>query len=90
MQIKNQLPKLLTGTLLAGAFLASPNTAGAFAFRDLGTGSELRADLTCGAKTDSAKSKDHKCGAKKDSTKIKGKDGKCGQGKCGGAKPGKH
>jgi uncharacterized low-complexity protein len=90
---------LVAGSLIAGALfgLQGATNAASLHYKVLGSGADVRTELmgsgahmslegTCGAgKTDTTKSKDHKCAAKKDSKgKAKGKDGKCGQGKCGG------
>lgn len=86
---------LIAGALFG---LQGTTNAASLHFTALGSGADVRTELlgsdsrlslegTCGAgKSDTTKSKDHKCAAKKDSTgkaKGKGKDGKCGQGKCG-------
>jgi uncharacterized low-complexity protein len=80
---------ILTSSVIAGTLfgISSLKTSAStlFDYSSLGTGSEIRMDLLeddysanayemkCGSSTDSTKTKDHKCG----------KDGKCGEGKCG-------
>lgn len=87
----NKKKVLLTGSLLAGALLATANlnanAADLFRFNDLGTGESVRARLMDG--NSDARSLELNCGAKKDSAGVKkGKDGKCGEGKCGEGKCG--
>ena len=83
------LGALITGTLMAGAVFGT-STASAnelFSYDDLGSGSELRADLLDASNT-GFKSPEAKCGeAKADAkTESKSADHKCGEGKCGEAK----
>jgi uncharacterized low-complexity protein len=87
----NKKKVLLTGSLLAGALLATANlnanAADLFRFTDLGSGESVRARLMDG--NSDARSLELNCGAKKDSAGVKkGKDGKCGEGKCGEGKCG--
>jgi uncharacterized low-complexity protein len=89
--MENKKKVLLTGSLLAGALLATANlnanAADLFRFKDLGTGESVRARLMDG--NSDARSLELNCGAKKDSAGVKkGKDGKCGEGKCGEGKCG--
>lgn len=89
--MENKKKVLLTGSLLAGALLATANlnanAADLFRFKDLGTGESVRSRLLDG-NTDT-RSLELNCGAKKDSAGVKkGKDGKCGEGKCGEGKCG--
>jgi uncharacterized low-complexity protein len=89
--MENKKKVLLTGSLLAGALLATANLnanpADLFRFKDLGTGESVRARLMDG--NSDARSLELNCGAKKDSAGVKkGKDGKCGEGKCGEGKCG--
>jgi len=82
---------ILKGALVAGALIAvsglTANAASLFSYSNLGSGEEIRASLL-NTPSATAKTLDLKCGAKAktDSTK-KGKDGKCGEGKCGEKKP---
>lgn len=96
------LGALITGTIMAGALMGS-TTATAnemFNFHDLGSGSELRADLLDASNT-GFKSPEAKCGEAKAEAKSDAKpeakaeskaadhkcgEGKCGEGKCGEAK----
>jgi uncharacterized low-complexity protein len=79
---------ILAGSLLTGAIIAvssfSANAAGMFNYNNLGTGHEVRTNLL--RRENSSKNFELKCGekGKTDSTMAKkGKDGKCGEGKCG-------
>ena len=87
----NKKKVLLTGSLLAGALLATANlnanAADLLRFKDQGTGESVRARLMDAGSA--ARSLELNCGAKKDSAGVKkGKDGKCGEGKCGEGKCG--
>ena len=87
----NKKKVLFTGSLLAGALLATANlnanAADLLRFKDLGTGESVRARLMDNGSN--ARSLELNCGAKKDSAGVKkGKDGKCGEGKCGEGKCG--
>jgi uncharacterized low-complexity protein len=89
--MENKKKVLLTGSLLAGALLATANlnanAADLLRFKDLGTGESVRARLMDAGSA--ARSLELNCGAKKDSAGVKkGKDGKCGEGKCGEGKCG--
>jgi uncharacterized low-complexity protein len=89
--MENKKKVRLTGSLLAGALLATANlnanAADLFRFDNLGAGETVRARLMDG--NTNARSLELACGEKKDSTKMKkGKDGKCGEGKCGDKKKG--
>ena len=79
------LGALITGTLMAGAVLSSSsaNANELFSYDDLGSGSELRADLLDASNT-GFKSPEAKCGKAK--AESKASDHKCGEGKCGEAK----
>jgi len=77
---------LLSGSLIAGVLLASTSLnaepARAFRFEELGSGDHVRTELLS-----RNASLELKCS--KDSTMAKkGKDGKCGEGKCSGKKKG--
>jgi uncharacterized low-complexity protein len=85
----NKKKALLTGSLIAGALMATvnlnANAADLFRFNNLGTGESVRARLMDG--NSHARSLELACGEKKDSAGVKkGKDGKCGEGKCGDKK----
>lgn len=89
--MENKKKVLLTGSLLAGALLATANlnanATDLLRFKDLGTGESVRARLMDAGSA--ARSLELNCGAKKDSAGVKkGKDGKCGEGKCGEGKCG--
>jgi uncharacterized low-complexity protein len=89
--MENKKKVLLTGSLLAGALLATvnlqANAADLFRFNNLGTGEAVRTRLLDGASH--ARTLELACGEKKDSASMKkGKDGKCGEGKCGEGKCG--
>lgn len=89
--MENKKKVLFTGSLLAGALLATvslnANAADLFRFNNLGTGEAVRARLMDG--NTNARSLELACGEKKDSASMKkGKDGKCGEGKCGDKKKG--
>jgi len=90
--MENKKKALLTGSLLAGALMATASLqAGAgtdlFRFDNLGTGEAVRSRLLEGHRH--ASSLELNCGEKKDSTSMKkGKEGKCGEGKCGEGKCG--
>lgn len=81
---------LIGGALLAGALVAAgglnANASGLFNYNSLGTGEVIRARLT--GNFDAGKTLELKCGekSKSDTTSKKGKDGKCGEGKCGNNK----
>lgn len=82
---------ILKGSLVAGAIVAvsgfSANTAKAFSFERLGTGNDVRASLL--ERTHASGTLELACGGKQgktDTVAKKGKDGKCGEGKCGGDK----
>lgn len=76
-------------TLVAGALIAiaglTANASGLISFNKLGSGEEVRARLL---ENKNSKAMELACGGKSktDTTAKKGKDGKCGEGKCGGAK----
>lgn len=80
---------ILTSTIIAGAIIAvsglNANANGLFRYNHLGSAEEVRTTLL--NKTSGGNSLELSCGAKSksDSTK-KGKDGKCGEGKCGATK----
>lgn len=80
---------IIKGSLVASAMLAVSSfsaNASIFRFNSLGSGEEVRTILS--GSNHSAKNLDLKCGekGKSDSTAMKGKDGKCGEGKCGDKK----
>ncbi|MDE3234474.1 MAG: hypothetical protein KGO81_00870 [Bacteroidota bacterium] len=81
--------KIIGRSILAATVLAvsgfTANAASLFNYNNMGTGEEVRTSLL---NTNSSKSFELKCGgkAKADTTAKKGKDGKCGEGKCGGSK----
>ena len=82
---------ILASSLIAGAIIAvssfSASAAGMFNYNNLGTGEAVRANLL--NRIDGGKNFELKCGkkGKTDSTMSKkGKDGKCGEGKCGDKK----
>ncbi|HAQ70622.1 hypothetical protein N9545_03050 [Salibacteraceae bacterium] len=86
------LGALITGTLMAGALLGTSNANELFSYSDLGSGSELRADLLDASNT-GFKSPEGKCGEAKADEKSESKaddskaaEHKCGEGKCGEAK----
>ena len=88
------LGALITGTLMAGALLGTSNANAneLFSYSDLGSGSELRADLLDASNT-GFKSPEGKCGEAKADEKSestaddsKAAEHKCGEGKCGEAK----
>lgn len=86
MEKRNVLGKtsVVAGALIAIAGLTA-NASGLISFNKLGSGEEVRTRLQ---ENNSSKSMELACGGKSktDSTAKKGKDGKCGEGKCGGAK----
>ncbi|GAA0564906.1 HvfA family oxazolone/thioamide-modified RiPP metallophore [Chitinophaga japonensis] len=91
--MENKKKALLTGSLLAGALMATASlqanaATDLFRFDNLGTGEAVRSRLLEG--NSHARSLELNCGEKKDSTsmKKKGKEGKCGEGKCGEGKCG--
>ena len=89
--MNNNKKVLLTGSLLAGALMATANlnsnAADLFRFNNLGTGEAVRSRLMDGGNP--MATLELNCGAKKDSASMKkGKDGKCGEGKCGEGKCG--
>ncbi len=89
--MNNKKKVFLTGSLLAGALMATANlnanAADLFSFNNLGNGEAVRARLMDGGSH--ARSLELACGEKKDSASMKkGKDGKCGEGKCGEGKCG--
>lgn len=65
---------LLAGTLV-GAGALTANAEGLFEYTDLGSGSEIRADLTTNSSIDLVSANELSCG-----------EGKCGEGKCGESK----
>jgi len=81
---------IITGSLFAGALMTvtgfTANAGSMFNFNSLGSGEEVRANLL--ERESGARNFELKCGEKKaDSTSMKkGKDGKCGEGKCGDKK----
>lgn len=80
---------ILTSTIIAGAIIAvsglNANANGLFRYNNLGSGEEVRTNLL--KKVGGANSLELSCGAKsKTDTTKKGKDGKCGEGKCGASK----
>ncbi len=87
---------IISGSILAGALLAvsglTANATGLVNYRNLGTGEAVRTNLL--TQNGVSRNFELKCGAshKTDSTTTtkKGKDGKCGEGKCGGTKTSKH
>lgn len=82
--------RILKGSLVAGILIASTgfnsNATSRFDFNSLGNGNSLRSNLL--KSETSSKTLELKCAAKKmaDSSTMKGKDGKCGEGKCGASK----
>jgi len=75
---------LLSGSLIAGVLLATTSLnaepARAFRFEELGSGDHVRTELL-------ARNASLELKCSKDSTMSKkGKDGKCGEGKCSGKK----
>jgi len=78
------LGALITGTLMAGAILgtSAANANELFSYDDLGSGSELRADLLDASNT-GFKSPEAKCGEAKAEAKTESKsaDHKCGEAK---------
>ncbi len=92
--MKNSKRNILTGSLIAGAFIAtaglSASASNLINYNDLGSGSEIRANLMDHSlRTVNFKTLELTCGeqAKADTTAKKGdskmKDAKCGEGKCG-------
>ncbi|HVI48220.1 MAG TPA: hypothetical protein VM802_25355 [Chitinophaga sp.] len=89
----NKKKSLLSGSLIAGALLATASLNSSahelFRFQNLGSGETVRTQLL--AHNSSASALELKCGEKGKSDSAmakKGKDGKCGEGKCGGGKKG--
>lgn len=80
---------ILKSTIIASAIIAvsglSANANGLFRYNNLGSGEVVRTNLS--KQASGANSLELSCGAKSktDSTKT-GKDGKCGEGKCGASK----
>jgi len=77
------LGALITGTLMAGALLGTSNANELFSYSDLGSGSELRADLLDASNT-GFKSPEGKCGEAKADEKSESKadDSKAAEHKC--------
>ena len=87
---------IIKGSILAGALLAvsgfSANATTLVNYRNLGNGEAVRTNLL--SQNGFSRNFELKCGAshKTDSTSTakKGKDGKCGEGKCGASKKSKN
>ncbi|HTC00997.1 MAG TPA: hypothetical protein VK705_09970 [Ferruginibacter sp.] len=91
---------LFKSSIIASAIVATAgfnaNASTLFNYSNLGSGQTVRTsllekstnnktlELKCGI--DSTKGKDAKCGTDSTKMKKKGKDGKCGEGKCGSSK----
>jgi uncharacterized low-complexity protein len=80
---------ILAGSVIASAFIGlssiSVNAATLTNYSSLGSGAELRSTLLKET-TSLAKTLDLKCGDTTKTHQSKGKDGKCGEGKCGDKK----
>jgi uncharacterized low-complexity protein len=93
---KNTLLAVGTLTMATLAFSATSNASNLYSVNNLGTGGQLRAELTSPTTFPSAidvkgyelkcgesKTKEAKCGEGKCGEKGKTKEAKCGEGKCG-------